>query len=75
MRYCPNCGKELQDDMQFCPGCGASLQATARSPNFKRGCICIKIRVSLQANPLENAGFSSVFKGVGRFQRVIGHFK
>ena len=32
MRYCPNCGKELQDDMQFCPGCGASLQATARDP-------------------------------------------
>ncbi len=32
MRYCPNCGKELQDDMQFCPGCGTSLQANARAP-------------------------------------------
>ena len=32
MRYCPNCGKELQDDMQFCPGCGASRQATAGTP-------------------------------------------
>ena len=32
MRYCRNCGKELQDDMQFCPSCGASMQATARAP-------------------------------------------
>ena len=32
MRYCSNCSKELQYDIQFCPGCGASLQATARAP-------------------------------------------
>ena len=32
IRYCSNCGKELQDDMQFCPSCGASVQATVRTP-------------------------------------------
>lgn len=32
MRYCSNCGKELQDDMQFCPGCGTPVQTTAKEP-------------------------------------------
>ena len=28
MKYCPNCGKELQDDMQFCPSCGTQTPIT-----------------------------------------------
>ena len=26
MKYCTNCGKGLQDDMQFCPSCGTPVQ-------------------------------------------------
>ena len=25
MKYCRNCGKELNSDIQYCPNCGASL--------------------------------------------------
>ena len=34
MRYCSNCGKELQDDMQFCPSCGTPVQMTAEEPRM-----------------------------------------
>lgn len=25
MKYCRNCGKELNSDIQYCPNCGASV--------------------------------------------------
>lgn len=25
MKYCRNCGKELNSDVQYCPNCGASV--------------------------------------------------
>ena len=34
MRYCSNCGKELQDDMQFCPGCGIPVSTTVGDPGI-----------------------------------------
>lgn len=29
MRYCSNCSKELQDNMQFCPSCGTPVQTAS----------------------------------------------
>lgn len=26
MRYCPNCGTEVNEDSKFCPKCGSSLE-------------------------------------------------
>ena len=34
MRYCPNCGKELEREGRFCPHCGAKLQAGTPQPAF-----------------------------------------
>ena len=28
MKYCSNCGKELDDGVKFCPGCGLSVEGT-----------------------------------------------
>lgn len=27
MRYCPNCGTEVNDDSKFCPKCGTNLES------------------------------------------------
>lgn len=33
-KFCPSCGKELEDNAQFCDGCGAAQQAeTTEQPN------------------------------------------
>ncbi len=33
MKYCPNCGKPVEDGTKFCPECGASLQPEPRKPS------------------------------------------
>ena len=58
MRYCSNCGKALQNDMQFCPSCGTPVQTASedsianetvfveeRAPKKKRKGIVIAIIV------------------------------
>ena len=32
-KYCPNCGKPVEDGTKFCPECGASLQPEPRKPS------------------------------------------
>ena len=37
MKFCPNCGAQLQDDATFCSGCGANLDPNAaqqQAPNY-----------------------------------------
>ncbi len=29
MKFCKNCGKQLEDNDQFCPNCGANQESTA----------------------------------------------
>lgn len=29
MKYCPNCGKPVNDDVNFCPSCGANVNNSA----------------------------------------------
>lgn len=33
--YCPNCGKEIEDDAQFCEFCGAALTKEAQNATIK----------------------------------------
>ena len=41
MKFCPNCGAQLQDDATFCSGCGANLDPNAaqqqQAPNNQYG--------------------------------------
>ena len=30
-KFCPSCGRELEDDVQFCPGCGTNQDPSAVS--------------------------------------------
>ncbi len=32
MRFCPNCGKEVSDEMKFCPKCGKQLTELESKP-------------------------------------------
>lgn len=34
MRYCINCGKQLEDGVVFCPNCGTSSQGTGAGPTY-----------------------------------------
>ena len=34
MKYCPNCGRELADEMKFCGGCGAEQQEVGKRTEF-----------------------------------------
>lgn len=31
MKYCPKCGKPVNDDINFCPACGANINNSAES--------------------------------------------
>ena len=33
MKYCRNCGKELNSDIQYCPNCGASVSEEQSGKN------------------------------------------
>jgi len=33
MPFCPNCGKEVSEDITFCPGCGQRLQIEGTPEN------------------------------------------
>ena len=33
MKYCRNCGKELNSDVQYCPNCGASVSEEQSGKN------------------------------------------
>ena len=33
MKYCRNCGKELNSDVQYCPNCGASVSEEQSGEN------------------------------------------
>ena len=33
MKYCRNCGKEVNSDIQYCPNCGASVSAEQSGKN------------------------------------------
>ncbi|MDG6934147.1 MAG: RDD family protein [Nitrososphaerota archaeon] len=32
--YCPNCGKQIEDDAKFCPSCGRPVGASQTTPPF-----------------------------------------
>jgi|GEM_PF-752177 len=36
MPFCPNCGKEVSQDVSFCPGCGARLKIQEKSETHSR---------------------------------------
>lgn len=38
MKYCRNCGKELNSDIQYCPNCGASVseEQSGKGYNYYR---------------------------------------
>ena len=40
MKFCTNCGKEIQDDARFCPSCGTctSAPSTPYTPKAKQVC-------------------------------------
>lgn len=35
--YCRNCGTKIDEDVKFCPNCGENLQSTAQEPSTSTG--------------------------------------
>lgn len=33
--FCPNCGKEIDDDVVFCPNCGYSMKGNAQQNKLR----------------------------------------
>jgi predicted nucleic acid-binding Zn ribbon protein len=36
MRFCSNCGKEINDDEKFCPSCGTAVSKSTVPPNIEK---------------------------------------
>ena len=41
MKYCRNCGKELNSDIQYCPNCGASVSEEQSGKNENSYHLCL----------------------------------
>ena len=48
MKYCPNCGRELADDMKFCGGCGTAqdfMPSTKKKKSNGKGLLVLPVLV------------------------------
>ena len=68
MKYCRNCGKELEDDVMFCPTCGANQQAEANTSSTENQNPTNSAMTTYQANRVE---FGDTESGKSRIVAAI----
>ena len=62
MKYCPNCGSEIQDDAVFCPNCGRSVSSAPAQTQAQPA----------EGNGIAIAGFVLSLCGVGILGLIFG---